>query len=200
MKKIFFWLSVFVVIGFNSCTVVGTLYPLSGNDKNFIFKKEMLGRWGESKDSFSYYYKVDTLPRSQGKLYRIEVIEYTNEGADTTPFRAKLINLKGEYFLDCRYDLKKDLNDYMIARHFIMKLSFPSPGEIELYFPLPDQLIKLIDQKKIHLNYLRHAADSKDADYDYLIIDKPKYLQRALEESKKYPKLFKEKIILHRLK
>jgi hypothetical protein len=200
MRKVFILLSVFVLLGIISCTVVGTLYPISENWKDYVFKKEMPGKWGESKDSFSYYYKVDTLPHNEGKLYRIEVIEYTNEGADTTPFRANLINLQGWYFLDCWYDLKKDLNDFMIAKHFIMKLSFPSPDEIELSSPMPDQLIKLIDQKKVHLNYLRQGADSKDADYGYLIIDKPKYLRFALEETKKYPKLYKEKTILYRLK
>lgn len=200
MRRIFILLKVFVLLGVSSCTVVGTLYPLSEKREDYIFKKEMLGKWGESKDSFSYYYKVDTLPRNEGKLYRIEVIEYTNEGADTTPFLANLINLQGWYFLDCRYDLKRNLSDYMITRHFIMKLSFPSPGEIELSSPMPDLLIKLIDQKKVHLNYLRQGVNSKDSDYDYLIIDRPKYLQLALVETKKYPKLYEENIILYNIK
>lgn len=81
----------------------------------------------------------------------------------------------------------------MIPRHFIIRLSFPGENILEMAAPDTEELIKLIDQKKFLLQYANLKKD------DYLILDKPAVLQKGFAESKKYPMLFKDKTVLHRL-
>jgi hypothetical protein len=185
----------------SSCKVVGTLYPISRNEKDFIFKKELIGKWGDSRDS-SGYYSVDTVSGKNGKLYQIKTVFTNNEKntADTNRFRAILVMISGWYYLDCWFDLENEFNnidknyeDWLIARHFIFRLSFPGTDKLEMVAPDGDELIKLIDQKKIIANYANLKKD------DYLILDKPAILQRAFAESKKYPLLYKDKNVLHKL-
>lgn len=185
----------------SSCKVVGTLYPISQNVNDFIFKKEIIGKWGDSKDS-SGYYAVDTVSGKGGKLYQIETVFINKEKntADTNRFQALLVSISGSYYLDCWLDIEKEFTafdnnyeDWLIARHFIFRLSFPETDVLEMVAPDTEELIKLIDQKKIIVNY---ASLKKD---DYLILDKPAILQKWLAESKKYPLLYKDKNVLHRL-
>ena len=89
---------------------------------------------------------------------------------------------------------ENDNSDMLIAKHFFYKVTFIEPDKIELSFPDSDQLLKLIDQKKI---LLRYTILKKD---DYLILDESKALQRGLAESKKFPLLYKNKIDLVRTK
>ena len=201
MKKqlVLFILSVAILA--NSCKVVGTLYPLSQNVNDFVFKKGIIGKWGDSKDS-SGHYTVDTVSGAGGKLYEIEIVSYNKEKntADILRLNAHLVNINGLLYLDSWFDIKNELNaidksyeDWLIASHFIIRLSFPEINVLEMVAPDTEELIKLIDQKKISLHY---ASLKKD---DYLILDKPAVLQKGLAESKKYPMLFKNKNVLHRL-
>ena len=120
---------------------------------------------------------------------------------DTNRFNAHVVSINGWYYLDCWFDIEKELSaydksydDWLIARHFIFRLSFPETNVIELVSPDTEELIKLIDKKKISLHYANLKKD------DYLILDKPAVLQKAFAESKKYPLLYKDKNILNRLK
>lgn len=185
----------------SSCKVVGTLYPISQNENDFIFKKEIIGKWGDRKDP-SGYYSVDTATGKGGKLYQVETVFNNNEKnrVDTNRFSALLVSINGWYYLDCWFNMEKGLSaydksyeDWLIARHFIIRLSFQGIDKIEIASPDSEELIKLIDQKKIPLHY---AILKKD---DYLILDKPPVLQKAFAESKKYPLLYKDKNVLHRL-
>ena len=189
-------IAISLVMTLSSCKLLGTLYPLSENNKNFIFKKELKGKWNYKKDSSSF--SIDTVPRTEGKLYLVNSIEFNDEKKenDTTRFLSHLINISGVYFFDCWYDMDNSMNGFFIARHFIIKLSFLSPDKIEMNFPDPEKLIKLIDQKKISLKYTELKED------DYLIIDKPAILQKGLAETIKYPDLYKSKeaLILSRSK
>jgi len=201
MKKQLVLLILCVAILASSCKVVGTLYPLSQNTNDFIFKKEMIGKWGDSKDS-SGHYSVDTVSGEGGKLYEIEIVSYNKEKStvDITSLNAHLVNINGLLYLDSWLAIKTELNaidksyeDWLIARHFIIRLSFPEINVLELMAPDTEELIKLIEQKKISLQYANLKKD------DYLILDKPPVLQKGLAESKKYPMLFKDKNVLHRL-
>lgn len=203
MKRQILWTTLFVAIACSSCKVVGTLHPLSENENDFLFKKELIGKWGDAKDS-SGFYRIDTVAGTVGKLYRAEIVSHEKEkkdAADTTWFLVQLIKISDWYFLDCRFDMQsaftgkeKDYNDWLIAKHFLCRLSFNGPDKIEMVFPDPDELIKLIGQKKLRLDYSLLKKD------DYLILNKSKELQSALAESKKYPGLYKEKDVLMRLK
>ncbi|MBK9380533.1 MAG: hypothetical protein IPN39_04320 [Chitinophagaceae bacterium] len=66
----------------------------------------------------------------------------------------------------------------------------PPPTTPEITAPDTEYLIKLIDQK----NSL--CIPPKD---DYLILDKPTDLEKGFTESTKYPLLYKDKNVLHRL-
>jgi hypothetical protein len=182
----------------SSCTVIGTLYPVSEDEKSHIFKKEFIGTWIHKGDSSSSYI-LDTLPGYNGKLYSINIIEETDNVPDTTLFSGYVINLEGSFFLDYSYRLKGDMTDFFVARHFIIRLALVEPRKIELSYPDPDKLLKLIDEQKIQLKYAKLKKKSIHDEYDYLILDKPAVLQKALKETMKYPKIYSEKIILNRL-
>jgi lipopolysaccharide export LptBFGC system permease protein LptF len=204
MKKQFFFVIPVVFIFISSCTVVSNLYPISENENDFIFKKELIGKWGNTKDSAGYY-QVDTVEGSNGKLYRAVVIGPNEEDKnimDTMRFLAQLIQLDNKYFIDCQLDIetnfplkKDDYSSWLLARHFVYTISFNGPDKIELTFPDPDALLQLINDKKLNLNYYTVRKD------DYLILNKPAELQAALKESLKYAStVYKEKDVLVRLK
>ncbi len=202
MKKQFVLLITSAALWASSCKVVGTLYPLSQNENDFVFKKEMIGKWGDRKDPSGYYF-VDTISGKGGKLYQIETVFINKDknSADTNRFKALLVSISGWYYLDCWFDMEKELSDndknyedWLIARHFIFRLSFQGTDVIEMTSPDTEELIKLIDQKNISLHYANLKKD------DYLILDKPEVLQKGFAESKKYPLLYKGKNVLHRLK
>ena len=200
MKKQLLILLVSTVILCCSCNVIGSLYPVSSNEKDLIFKKELIGRWGENENS-SEYYTVDTASGQNGKVYKIK--SYFKKGennTDTIRFEANLVLVSGWYFLDCRIDLEnefknpdKSLEEFLISRHFIFRLEFRGTDQFEIVTPDGDEMIKLIDQKKIIANYAKLKKD------DYLILDKPTILQKAIADSKKYPLLYENKVFLHRL-
>jgi lipopolysaccharide export LptBFGC system permease protein LptF len=204
MKKQFFFVIPVAFIFISSCTVVSNLYPISENENDFIFKKELIGKWGNTKDS-SGYYQVDTVEGSNGKLYRATVIGPNEEDKnimDTMRFLAQLIQVDNKYFIDCQLDIetnfplkKDDYSSWLLARHFVYTISFNGPDKIELTFPDPDALLQLINDKKLNLNYYTVRKD------DYLILNKPAELQAALKESLKYAStVYKEKDVLVRLK
>ena len=192
----------FLIILLSSCKVTSTLYPISENPSDFIFKKEVLGKWGDKKDSLIYFI-ADTATGSDGKLYTITSVEYNEQKKrnDTTRILARLISISTSYFLDCQIDMekefqaeKKDYGSWLIGRHFIININFTATDKIEIGFPDQDGLIKLIDQKKIVADYALLKED------DYLILDKPVILKRAVVASLKYPSLYKEKIVLQSLR
>jgi len=204
MKKKFFLLSLTAAILSSSCNVVNTLYPLSENKKDFLFKKELIGKWKEIKDS-SVYYQIDTVAGENKKLYLATIVSADEENKsvmDTTYFNARLIQLGNSYFIDCQFEIEKnflqrkdDYSQWLIARHFILRVSFDGNDKIEISYPASDELVKLINEKKIRLTYYTVGKD------DYLILDKPAALRAALQESEKYSSLlYKNKDVLVKLK
>lgn len=204
MKKKFFLLSLTAAILSSSCNVVNTLYPLSENKKDFLFKKELIGKWKEIKDS-SVYYQVDTVAGENKKLYLATIVSADEENKsvmDTTYFNARFIQLGNSYFIDCQFEIEKnflqrkdDYSQWLIARHFILRVSFDGNDKIEISYPASDELVKLINEKKIRLTYYTVGKD------DYLILDKPAALRAALQESEKYSSLlYKNKDVLVKLK
>ena len=195
MRKHLLFIAAIVVFA-TSCKVVGTLHSLSNNENDFLFKKELLGKWGDTKDR-SGSFTIDTVAGTKGKLYRAEL----KDSISTNWFLLRLIKVENWHFLDCQFDMsnlfpskENDNSDMLIAKHFFYKVTFTDPGKIELSFPDPDQLLKLIDEKKILLHYTTLKKDY------YLILNESKELQKGLAESKKYPLLYKDKIGLVRIK
>ena len=201
MKFLSLIIAVFVAITATSCKVVGTLYPLSQNSRDFVFKKELIGKWQESIEQ-SVHYLIDTISGREGKLYSITCIEKSNETniTDTTILSAFLIKVNDWYYLDCSLEIgsnpflnKKKINDFLHPRHFIFRLAFGEKDKLEVASLDTDELIRLIDEKKISLHYANLKKD------DYLILDKSEILQKTLRKNKKNYLMFKNKSILKKI-
>lgn len=190
------------VISISSCTVIGTLYPITVDSKDFVIKNELIGKWWDAGDS-SYYFNIDTLPGFNGQYFKVYAIEVDveNKIEDTTSFTGILTNFDDWYFFEYWYDMKEDMEGLVLPMHFVVRLSFPSNNKIEFSNIDADALLKLIDQKKIHLTYAKRPEKLKyNAGYDYLILDKTPVLRKALIETKKYPKVYQQKKSLVQLK
>lgn len=201
MKKASNILILAIIFFATSCKIVGTIYPLSENSNNFIFKKDLIGKWGDLKDS-SGYFLIDTVSGKDGKEYLIEAVSISvdKHTFESTKYKAFIVSIDGSYYIDCSYNLESGLKNYdpplqdlLLPRHFIFRLSFTEKNKIEIESPDADELIKLIDRKNVLLHYIVLKEDN------YLIIDKPDVLEKRITGLKKYPGLFKEKNILKKL-
>ena len=189
-----------IIVVAGSCTVVGTLNPIYTNPKEFIIKRELVGKWIDTKD-MSGHLIVDTLVKDFPKSYNLYMISKTDEekDKDTTHFVGHLVNNNGSYFLECWYNIDYDIVDLVIPRHFIAKISFVDKDKIEFSFPDAERLIKLIDEKKLQLNYVEKSEGERDKNVSFLITNKSPSLRHAFNDIKKYPELFKDKVTLTRL-
>jgi hypothetical protein len=182
----------------NSCIGLGTLHPISDVEADFIFKEELIGTWGEDPKDSSRYFSAYTTAGNNGKFYTIKYFFYDvdREKTDSICISSRLAYLNKSYFLDCQLckeSINEDYEDMLIRKHFIVKINFTETGNVEMISPDDNEFIKLIDQKKIALNYILLNED------DYLMLDKPAILKKAILTSLKYPSVYKEKIIFQRL-
>ncbi len=210
MKKIIILLLMSTIL--NSC--VRSLYPLTENEKEMIFKKELLGKW---KDENGPKYLIDTLDGDGGKVYSIiEIVERNNISilgpisnisdtsnfADTSYFKGILVNIRGNYVMDCSAVMEKtqakklgeSAAHSLLATHFFIKLSNIKQNSIELSALDPDKLSMLLKQKKI---IIRHEVIKKD---EILLTEKSKMLQQKLIELEKFPSVYGEINRLVRIK
>ena len=199
MKKQLIFLLVISLITVSSCDMVSSISPLSENKDKLIFEKGFIGKWKELKNSGDYCV-ADTVAGSNGKRYQINVYSHDHSTAitDTSSFYGEIVNINGWEFLDCWFNISgkciiKDQDDYLINKHFIFQVSFPGKDSLSVTPLSAEELKKLVDGQKINLHYTTLKEDK------YLLLDKPDVLQKALEASKKYPLLYKEKNILVRL-
>jgi hypothetical protein len=199
MKRSIVLCAALAILGFTSCTLMGTIYPVSENSKDYLFKPELIGKWADVRDSFNSYFLIDTVSGEAGHLYRITVIEKGDKVTDTTHMRAHLVRIGTWYYLDCWYKIDRELEEYLVARHFILRVSLDTPGKIEFWLPDPDRLIRLANQKKIQLHYLVLDEGPKGQDDNYLITDKPAVLRQGLAAIKNFPQVFGEKQIVYKV-
>lgn len=191
---------ILITIATGSCTVVGTLNPIYTNPKDFILKKELVGKWIDLNDVNGHLI-VDTPGRDHPGSYTISMVaKEKDEISDTTRFMGHLVNDGGSYFLECWYEIDYDRVDLVIPRHFIAKISFTGKDKVEFSFPDAERLIKLINEKKLRLNYAEKVEGKGDKNVSFLITSKSPALRSALTEMKKYPELFKDKVTLTRSK
>jgi len=198
MKHLFtikFCALLLVVASCTSCTVVGTLYPVYDNEKNYVMKAELIGNWqdpGDKKGKITI--SADEIP----KQYRIAVINFDddNNTSDTLIFNGHLEYNYGTYYLEYWYQLNNDYKDLAVVRHFIAKINFAGKDKLEANFVDGEKLIKLIDQKKLQLTYAKQKTGEQS--FNYLILDKSSVLQKAISDLKKYPEVFSDKTTLVR--
>lgn len=199
MKKQLIFSLIISLITVCSCNPVSSISPLSQNKNELIFEKNLIGKWKEAKKSGEYYF-VDTVSGSNGRRYQINIYSQNSSKliTDTTSFYGELVNINGWKFLDCWINTSgkcaiKDREDFLIDKHFIFQISFPEKDSLAIAALSAEELKKLITEQKISLNYTDIKED------EFLLLDKPDVLQKALEASKKYPALYKDKGMLVRL-
>ena len=196
MKQYFSTKTVFlmllITVAISSCTVVGTLYPVYDNEKNYVIKNELIGKWSDTDDKKS---NISITANESTNDYSISVIEKNDDDTEhASKFAAHMVNNNGIYFLEYWYQLEEDAKDLAVVRHFIAKINFAGKDKLELNFIDGEKLMKLIDQKKLQLTYAKQKTGAES--FSYLILDKSPVLQKAITDLKKYPEVFSDKVIL----
>src|SRR4030095_14639959 len=190
MKK-FIPFILLIPVAFISC--VRSLYPITENENEMIFKKELLGPW-QDKDSSLYI--VDTVVGKKGKIYRVTIVD-AKKGtdahgfSDTSHFLASLAQINDRFFLDCTVDMEvfenKNIGESaagaLLQTHFVIPVLFQR-NSIEVAAIDEGKLSSLLTQN--HFN-LRHELIDKD---NLLITEKPLALQQKLREMEKFPGVF----------
>ncbi len=204
MKKIIILLVIAAIL--TSC--VRSLYPLTENEKEMIFKKELLGNW---KDENGVQYLIDTSKGNNGKVYSIiEITERKNNilsgdtsyFPDSSYFEGMLVNIKGNYVMDCTpaieqlqaKKLGESAGNSLLPTHFFIKVFNIKQNSIDISALDPEKLSMLLKQKKITI---RHEVIKKD---EILLTEKSKMLQQKLRELEKFPSVYGEKNRLMRIK
>jgi hypothetical protein len=202
MKNTLFLVAGFFLMALTSCKVIGTLHPLSEDEKDFVAKTGFIGTWADPKDK-SGYCQIDTIANTSGKLYSLRLVSSTeNKGTDTSEMYAHLIQLSHNYYVDCWYNsgnldknIKEAIEFWTVPRHFFFKISFIDKNNIETSTPDDDELLKLVKAKKINLNILKLKED------DYLVLNPSSELKKQIVELEKYKQqVYKDKSRLTRSK
>jgi hypothetical protein len=190
MKNIFLLLCVITLI-YSSC--VRSLYPLTEDAKDIVFKKELLGRWKNPKENTEYL--IDSITTKLGLNYSVMLVEHKsgNEQPDTSNFIVMLVNIKGKYFLDCIPDINhaafsaigEQSRSLIVSTHFIVKVYAIEKEYFSVSAIDKDALAILLQNKNI---LIRHEDINKD---DILFTEKPEMLQQKLLELEKFPSVYK---------
>jgi hypothetical protein len=198
MKKINGFIFLCILIVFSSCKICSTVHPLSENENDLIFKRELLGAWEVDGDKNNECL-IDTAVGSGGKSYHIRLKQPSfPEGApDTSWYEASLVSIGGIYFFDCIADIGREIcsgrkekysTDLLLNRRFIFKVITVEDNSFTIAAPGIDEVLKLQKQKKISLRYETLGED------DYLFLYKPDILQKKLMELEKYPAVYKDRV------
>jgi len=192
MKKSIAFINLIVSVIITSC--VTSLHPITENENDLIFKKELLGNW---VDQDSAHYIIDEAKEKGGKFYQATLIDpKKNSGSrnfsDTSYFIISLANIKGKLFLDCVADMQKFENknlgepavNSVIPTHFIIPVISIKENTIELAPIDHDKVFDLLQQGKFKM---KNEIVGKD---DILFTEKPLALQQKLRELEKYPTAF----------
>ena len=197
MKKFIKFIIPIVSVIFTSC--VTSLHPITENENDLIFKKELLGNWVD-KDSARYI--IEEAKEQGNKFYRATVIDPNKSSepvnfSDTSYFIISLASIKGKLLLDCTADMKKFENknvgeaavSSILPTHFIIPVVSISQNEVELSPPDHDKLLDLLNLGKFKM---KHEIVNND---DILFTEKPKNLQQKLMELENFPAVFSRSIL-----
>lgn len=191
MKQSLLVILICSVLVLSSC--VQSLYPLTENENQIVFKPQLLGQWKESDGT---EYLVDN---SNGKIYRVAIIDHRrsdSSSSDTSHFLMTMVSINGKYFLDCMPDTTQPLfqrsgeetMNFTLPLHNILRLNSVSRTSVEIGSIDNDQVVKLMQQKKFSIRY---EAVDKDRN---LLLEKPENLQQKLTELEKFPMAYEKDI------
>ncbi|MBA2499863.1 MAG: hypothetical protein H0V30_09075 [Chitinophagaceae bacterium] len=186
-----------------SCTVPGSLHPLTKNASEIYYNPALVGQW-ESNDSSDEIYLITLGDDPTDKFYNCAIISDDNN-KDTAYFLVRLIQLNGLNYMDCWFNLKKsgqqnkDMINYNVPRHFFYKLNIINNDAVELYSPDIAAIRELVKNGKIKLQIT--DLQSLDISDDYLVISETPELQKAFIDFEKYASIvYKEKSTFTRIR
>lgn len=204
MNKIYFsCLFLLAAIVISSC--VSSLYPISDNENDFIFREDLLGHWADKgMGTQVIIYKADH------KKYRITVIDKKNKETggkkisffDTSYYSGLLMQLKSQYFFDCTPDtdhpqfdcLGEETKSGLLPIHFIYKIHSIDMDQISISSIDIDSMQHFIAQ---YTNKVKHEKLSKD---HIMLTADAAGLQKNILTSKEAASVFSKPEILTRKK
>ncbi len=191
MKREFLLICIIILLHF-SC--VRSLYPLTDNIKDIVFKKELLGHWKDANGNDEYI--ADTVTTALGKNYKVIILDHSadKKSIDTSYFLVMLVNIKGHYFLDCMPDTSQysysKLSDisrtFLLPCHNIIRVFGIKNNSITISAIDKNALSLLLKNKKINM---KHEDITKD---DILLTEKPAMLQQRLLELEHFTTVYKK--------
>ncbi|MEO7140280.1 MAG: hypothetical protein ABIY51_08440 [Ferruginibacter sp.] len=203
MKNImlsFLCLTAAIVI--SSC--VNSLYPISENENDFIFREELLGNWADKGMQTQVIIKKAT-----EKIYGVTIIDkLKNPGGkhipvlDTSYYLGFMIELNGQQYVDCSVDIShpkyvsiaKDAGSALAPLHFIYKLSIIGNDKISITGINYDSLKKFIASYPNTVKY----KDLKEG--PLMLTAEAAGLQKNILTNEKAAFVFSEKNIVTRIK
>ena len=197
-KPHFIFIGVLLLIAISSC--VSSLYPISENKNDFVFKEELLGVWGERDGGTRYI-----VQKAGIKNYNITVIDKIEPGSkknDTSYFLGTLARLNNQYFLDCIVDIENpqfrhvgdNTRSAILPLHLIYKIRSIEKNQLNIAAMNIDSLKKIIAGNE---NYIRHEKLDKD---NILLTARPGEVQKKILLSKMTGFIFSESSLLTRIK
>jgi hypothetical protein len=204
MRKAYFTsFLLFTAITLISC--VSSLYPISDNENDFLFREELLGHWAV-KDMQTEF----ILQKAGNKKYNVTVIDKKNKKtdgkdilySDSSHFSGFLIQLKSQYFFDCTPDTElpqfdcigEETKSALLPVHLIYKIGSISKDQLSIAGINIDSLRKFIGKNR---NMIRHENPDKD---HILLTADPAGLQKKILTNKEAGFVFGETEILYRIK
>lgn len=204
MKTIRLLIAFFILAALDACTVIGTYYPATDNPEQRIFDSRMLGRWTPPKDFGNGFFGVDTMPGTMGKTYLIQFANPDKEDTDTLKMAAQLFEVNHFKYLDIWALVSDKLEDLVVPRHLFFRLLDVDETQLRIVLFDADELVRLINHKKIRLQNLRMRVDldnsSQYSSYNYLIVDSTPVLRKVFDLVPSYPLLLEDTIPFVRAK
>ncbi len=204
MRKTYFASFIlFTAIVITSC--VSSLYPISNNENDFLFREELLGHWVDKDMQTQLIIK-----KAEQKKYSVTVIDkknYKDNGNnnsffDTSYFSCFLIQLNSQYFFDCTPDtdhsqfdcLGEETKSALLPLHFIYKIRSIGKEQLSMAGINIDSMQKFINK---NMSKVKHEKLSKD---HILLTAGAGELQKKILTNKEAAFVFSESTILTRIK
>jgi hypothetical protein len=178
MKQIF--ALIYIACGLVSC--VTSLYPVTEDPKEIVFKNELLGTWKDVNGSAVYV--VDKVNSENDKRYKLAILDHKpdKQVPDTANFLVSLVNIQGHYFFDCMPDTSlpaytnmPDLTkEIMIPCRYIIKVYSIDEQYVGLSAMDKDAVNRLLTNKKLTMKHEELASDN------ILLTEKPETLKKKL--------------------
>lgn len=190
-----------MAVTITSC--VSSLYPISNNEKNFIFRKELLGRWADKENKTHVVVR-----KADDKKYSIAVTDKeqstfgTKKIPDTSFFSGFMIQLHSQLFLDCTPDtdhsqfncLGEEVKSALLPLHLIYKIDITGKDQISIAGMNIDSMQKFISINKKAGRYEKPGKDH------IMLTDNADDLQNEILSNRQAAFVFSEKTIFNRKK